>query len=74
MGYYNRAKRKERQPRTTVESPPLEGIPLYPLSHPRRRICGSVPPTPPASPREAEETDPEDRAIGTSSQVVSVDP
>jgi hypothetical protein len=70
----DRAKRKERQPRTAAESPPLEGIPLYPLSHPRRRICESVPPTPPASPREAEGRDPEDRAIGTSSQIVSADP
>jgi hypothetical protein len=68
------AKRKERQPRTTAESPPLEAVPLYPLFHPHRRICESVPPTPLASPREAEGRDPKDRAIGTSGQVVLVNP
>src|SRR6185312_595603 len=36
-------KRKECQPRTTVEPPILEGIPLYPLSQPRRRIGELVP-------------------------------
>src|SRR6185312_9665209 len=39
----DRAKRKECQPRTTVEPPILEGIPLYPLSQPRRRIGELVP-------------------------------
>ena len=46
----DRAKRKERHPRIAAEPPILEGIPLYPLSQPRRRIGESVPPTPPASP------------------------
>jgi hypothetical protein len=59
---------------TATESPPMEGIPLYPLSHPHKRICESVPLTPPASPREAEVRDPKDRAIGTSSQVISANP
>ena len=46
----DRVKRKERHPRTAAEPPILEGIPLYSLSQPRRRIGESVPPTPPASP------------------------
>jgi hypothetical protein len=70
----DRAKRKEHHPRTAAESPILEGIPLYPLSHPRKRICESVPPTPPASPREAKDRVPEDRVVGTNSQVVPIDP
>ena len=70
----DRAKRKERHPRTATEPPILEGIPLCPLSQPRRRIVESVPPTPPVSPREAEDRDPEDRVVGTSSQVVPADP
>jgi hypothetical protein len=68
------AKRKERHPRTGAEPPILEGILLYSLSQPRRRIGESVPPTPSASPREAKDKDPEDSVVGTSSQVVSVDP
>ena len=70
----DRVKRKERHPRTATEPPILEGIPLCSLSQPRRRIGESVPPTPPASPREAEDRDPEDRVVGTSSQVVPADP
>ena len=70
----DRAKRKERHPRTAAEPPILEGIPLYPLSQPRRRICESVPPTPPASPRDPGNSDPEDRVVGFSSRVVPADP
>jgi len=69
----DRAKRKERHPRTAAELPILEGIPLCSSSQPRRRICESVPPTPPASPRDPGNSDPEDRVIGTSSQVVPAD-
>jgi len=68
------AKRKERHPRTAAEPPILEGIPLYPLSQPRRRIGESVSPTPPASPRDLGNSDPEDRVVGFSSQVVPADP
>ena len=70
----DRVKRKERHPRTAAEPPILEGIPLYSLSQPRRMIGESVPPTPPASPCEVEDRDPEDRVIGSSSQVVPADP
>ena len=70
----DRVKRKECQPRTATEPPILEGIPLYSLSQPRRRIGESVPPTPPASPREVEDRDPEGHVVGSSSQVVPADP
>jgi len=70
----DRAKRKERHPRTTAELPILEGIPLCSSSQPRRRICESVPPTPPASPRDPGNSDPEDRVVGFSSRVVPADP
>jgi hypothetical protein len=70
----DRAKRKGHHPRTAGESPILEGIPLYPLSQPRRRICESVPPTPPASPRDPGNSDPEDRVVGFSSRVAPADP
>jgi hypothetical protein len=69
----DRAKRKEHHPRIGTEPHILEGIPLYSLSQPRRRIGESVPPTPSVSPHEAKDKDPEDRAVGTSSQVVSAD-
>jgi hypothetical protein len=68
------AKRKGHHSRTAAESPILEGIPLYPLSQPRRRICESVPPTPPASPRDPGNSDPEDRVVGSSTRVVPADP
>jgi hypothetical protein len=70
----DRAKRKGHHPRTAAESPILEGIPLYPLSQPRRRICESVPPTPPVSPRDPGNSDPEDRVVGSSTRVVPADP
>ena len=70
----DRAKRKERHPRTAAELPILEGIPLCSSSQPRRRICESVPPTPPASPRDPGNSDPEDRVVGFSSRVVPADP
>ena len=70
----DRVKHKERHPRTAAEPPIIEGIPLYSLSQPHRRIGESVPPTPPTSPREAEDREPEDRVVGSSSQVVPADP
>jgi hypothetical protein len=70
----DRAKRKGHHPGTAAESTILEGIPLYPLSQPRRRICEPVPPTPPASPRDPGNSDPEDRVVGISSRVIPADP
>ena len=70
----DRAKRKESHPRIVAEPPILEGIPLYPLSQPRRRIGELVPSTPPASPRYPGNSDPEDRVVGFSSRVVPADP
>ena len=70
----DRAKHKERHPRTTAELPILEGIPLCSSSQPRKRICESVPPTPPVSPRDPGNSDPEDRVVGSSSRVVLADP
>jgi hypothetical protein len=46
-----RAKRKERHPKS-VDPPILEGIPLSPVASPPKRMCESVPPTPPTSPRD----------------------
>jgi hypothetical protein len=44
-----RAKRKERHSKS-VDPPILEGIPLSPVASPPKRMCKSVPPTPPTSP------------------------
>jgi hypothetical protein len=44
-----RAKRKERHPES-ADPPILEGIPLFPAAGPHKRMCESVPPTPPTSP------------------------
>jgi hypothetical protein len=49
MFLVERAKRKELHPQN-VKPPILEGIPLYQLSNPQKRICEPVPPTPPTSP------------------------
>jgi hypothetical protein len=46
-----RAKIKERHSES-VDSPILEGIPLSPVASPPKRMCESVPPTPPTSPRD----------------------
>jgi hypothetical protein len=46
-----RAKRKECHPES-VDPPILEGIPLSPVASPPKRMCESVPPTPPTSPRD----------------------
>jgi hypothetical protein len=46
-----RAKRKELHPQN-ADPPILEGIPLYQLSNPQKRICEPVPPTPPTSPHD----------------------
>jgi hypothetical protein len=46
-----RAKRKERH-LENVDPPILEGIPLSPVASPPKRMCESVPPTPPTSPRD----------------------
>jgi uncharacterized coiled-coil protein SlyX len=45
------AKRKERHPES-VDPPILEGIPLSLVASPPKRMCESVPPTPPTSPRD----------------------
>jgi hypothetical protein len=70
----DRTKRKGHHPRTAAESPILEGIPLCPLSQPRRRICESMPPTFPASPRDPGNSDPEDRVVEFTSRVIPADP
>jgi hypothetical protein len=46
-----RAKKKERHPES-VDPPILEGIPLSPVASPPKRMCVSVPPTLPTSPRD----------------------
>jgi hypothetical protein len=46
-----RAKRKERHSKS-VDPPILEGILLFPSTDPHKRICESVPPTPPTSPHD----------------------
>jgi hypothetical protein len=73
----DRAKRKNRTGNGD-ESPILEGVPMYHLASPRRRICEPVPPTPPTSPREDkadEGEDPTKQALGEDSQAdVPVDP
>jgi hypothetical protein len=46
-----RAKRKERHPES-VDPPILEGIPLSPVASPPKRMCKSVPLTPPTSPHD----------------------
>jgi hypothetical protein len=43
-----RTKRKERHPES-ADPPILEGIPLFPAAGPHKRMCESVPPTPPTS-------------------------
>jgi hypothetical protein len=43
------AKRKERHPES-VDPPILEGIPLSLVASPPKRMCKSVPPTPPTLP------------------------
>jgi hypothetical protein len=45
------AKRKERHPES-ADPPILEGIPLFPMVSPCKRMCESVPPTPPTSPHD----------------------
>jgi hypothetical protein len=45
------AKRKELRLQN-ADPPILEGIPLYQLSNPQKRICEPVPPTPPTAPRD----------------------
>ena len=70
----DRAKRKERHPKTAIEPPILEGIPLCSLSQPRRRIGESMPPTPPMSPQDPGNSDPEDCVVGSSGRVVLADP
>jgi uncharacterized coiled-coil protein SlyX len=49
MYLVERAKRKEHYPES-VDPPILEGIPLSPVANPPKRMCDSVPPTPPTSP------------------------
>jgi hypothetical protein len=44
-----RAKRKERYTKS-ADPPILEGIPLFSAAGPHKRMCESVPPTPPTSP------------------------
>jgi hypothetical protein len=51
MHLVERAKRKERHPES-VDPPILEGIPLSPVASPPKRMCESVPPTPPTSPHD----------------------
>jgi hypothetical protein len=46
-----RAKRKERHSES-ADPPILEGIPLFPAAGPHKRMCESVPPTPPTSPHD----------------------
>jgi hypothetical protein len=46
-----RAKRKECHPESG-DPPILEGIPLSPVASPPKRMCKSIPPTPPTSPRD----------------------
>jgi hypothetical protein len=43
-----RAKRKECHPES-ADPPILEGIPLFPIAGPHKRMCESVPPTLPTS-------------------------
>jgi hypothetical protein len=43
------AKRKERHPES-ADPPILEGIPLFPTTGSHKKMCESVPPTPPTSP------------------------
>jgi uncharacterized coiled-coil protein SlyX len=45
------AKRKERHPES-ADPPILEGILLFPTADPHKRMCESVPPTPPTSPHD----------------------
>jgi hypothetical protein len=45
------AKRKERHSES-ADPPILEGIPLFPAVGPHKRMCESVPPTPPTSPHD----------------------
>jgi hypothetical protein len=42
------SKRKERHPES-ADPTILEGIPLFPAVGPHKRMCKSVPPTPPTS-------------------------
>jgi hypothetical protein len=51
MFLVERAKRKELHLQN-AKPPILEGIPLYHLSNPQKRICEPVPPTPPISPHD----------------------
>jgi hypothetical protein len=46
-----RAKRKERHPKS-ADPPIFEGIPLFFTAGPHKRMCESVPPTPPTSPHD----------------------
>jgi hypothetical protein len=46
-----RAKRKERHPESD-DPPILEGISLFLVAGPHKRMCESVPPTPPTSPHD----------------------
>jgi hypothetical protein len=46
-----RAKRKEHHSESADPSI-LEGIPLFPTAGPHKRMCESVPPTPPISPHD----------------------
>jgi hypothetical protein len=45
------AKRKEHHPES-ADPPILEGIPLFPATDPHKKMCKSVPPTPPTSPHD----------------------
>jgi hypothetical protein len=45
------AKRKERYPES-ADPPILEGILLFSVSNPHKRMCETIPPTPPTSPHD----------------------
>jgi hypothetical protein len=51
MYLVERTKRKERHSES-ADPPILEGIPLFPAAGPHKRMCESVPPTPPTSPHD----------------------
>jgi hypothetical protein len=51
MYLVERAKREERHPES-ADPPILEGIMLFPTVGPHKRMCESVPPTPPTSPHD----------------------
>jgi hypothetical protein len=51
MYLVERAKRKEHHSES-ADPPILEGIPLFPVADPHKRMCESVPPALPTSPRD----------------------